>query len=153
MGIRRKARECALQLLFQYDFTHDNPEEVVKRYWEMQGPPPHAVKRSAEFFFHKSLEQRQVIDAWIRKYSRHWPLDRMSVVDRNVLRLAVTELLIGEEPQPIIIINEALETARRFSGEESVRFINGVLDAIHLALKNREAPEGQPHPGGESQAE
>jgi transcription antitermination protein NusB len=139
MGIRRKARECALQLLFQYDFTHDTPGEILQRYWEMQGEQPRAVKRSAEFFFQKSLELRPEIDDWIRNYTRHWPMDRMSVVDRNILRLAVTEFLAGEEPQAVIIINEALEMARSFSGEESVRFINGILDAIHLEMKSRKA--------------
>ncbi len=145
MGMRRKARECALQLLFQYDFTHETPGEILPRYWAMIREQPVAVKRGAEFFFQKSLELRQEVDEQIRKYARHWPMDRMSVVDRNILRLAVTEFLVGEEPQAVVIINEALEMARTFSGEESVRFINGILDAIHTGMKNpgkaKEAPE------------
>lgn len=145
MGIRRQARQCSLQLLFQYDFTRDEPGEILYRFWKMQEQElPIGVVRGAEFFFRQTLAHRQEVDQWIRKHTHNWPIDRLSVVDRNILRLAITEFLIGEEPEAAVIINEALEMARSFSGERSVRFVNGILDSIRIAMQKGNPPQNPP---------
>lgn len=144
VGPRRKARECAVQLLFQFDFTRDEPTEILSRFWTMQRISSPNITRPAEFFFRQALLHRATVDAWIRKYSHNWPMDRLSGVDRNILRLAITEFIIKEEPNPAVIINEALEMARSFSGEPSVRFINGILDAVRIAILQEERPAESP---------
>lgn len=141
MGFRRRARECALQLLFQFDFTHDRAEDILKRYWEMHEEQPPQVTDLAENLFRGSLSRREQIDHLIRGHSHHWQLERMSSVDRNILRLAVCELMLGEESEAPVVINEALEIAKKYSGEDSSKFINGVLDSIHVTLKHQETAD------------
>jgi transcription antitermination protein NusB len=134
MGYRRRARECALQLLYQYDLTHDGIQEILVRYWEMIEPQPQQTRELAATFFIAALKSRDEIDRLIREHSHNWHLERMSSVDRNILRLAVCEMLMGEESQVPVIINEALEISKRFSGDDASPFINGVLDSIHHSI-------------------
>jgi len=134
MGYRRRARECALQLLYQYDLTHDGIQEILVRYWEMIEPQAQQTRDLAAVFFKNALQSRDEIDRLIREHSHNWQLERMSSVDRNILRLAVCEMLMGEESQVPVIINEALEISKRFSGDDSSPFINGVLDSIHHSI-------------------
>lgn len=142
MGIRRRARECTVQLLYQFDSTHDDPSDILKSFWEMNEQKPARVVEMAENFFRESLERRKRIDGLIRSHSHHWQLERMSSVDRNILRLAVCEFLLGEETDSPVIINEALEIAKKYSGDDSSRFINGVLDSITEELRaRRENPQ------------
>jgi N utilization substance protein B len=124
-------------LLYQFDFTHDNVDEILKRFWEMHEAQPEPVVELAEKLFRDSLARRAEIDQLIRAHSHHWQMDRMSSVDRNILRVGVCELLAGKELQAPVVINEALEVAKKYSGEDSSKFINGVLDSIHISLKSR----------------
>ncbi|MDA2924896.1 transcription antitermination factor NusB, partial [Acidobacteria bacterium AH-259-L09] len=132
MSSRRKARELALQLLFQQDLSGLSPAEILDVFWKVN--PAHPGNREfAEFLFKRSLENRSQIDNLIRGHTEHWRLERMAVVDRNILRMAVSEFLYAETPK-IVVIDEAIEIARKFSTEESTQFVNGVLDAIRKKI-------------------
>lgn len=130
IGKRRKARELAMQMLFQADIGKQNPDEVRKTFWgarEEVDPDTHGF---AEDLFRVATNRQEEIYALIEQHSSNWRLSRMAAVDRNVLTMAVAELLgFPGTPAPIII-NEALEISRRYSGPEAVNFLNGVLDAI-----------------------
>ncbi len=130
MGTRRKSRELALQMLFQSDMARQDQEQVEKTFWEEREDLDDNVKGFAQDLFRVAMEKREDIDKLIEKHTQHWRMDRMATVDRNILRAGVAEFLgFPKTPRPVII-NEALEIARRFSTPESVQFINGVLDSV-----------------------
>jgi N utilization substance protein B len=142
MGSRRKARECALQMLFAADVAETPPDEVVRTYWaelgdtDLEEPAREFATRLAA----GTLAQLEALDERIRSRAEHWRIARMAVVDRNILRLAVYEFL--HEPTPrTVAINEALEIARRFSTYEATQFINGILDAIKRDLDEQHPQE------------
>ncbi len=128
-------------MLFIWDQTRRNPEEVIEEYWGSLVVDETARQVTADEFANELLQgavrRAPEADKLIREHAEHWRMERMPAVDRNILRLAVFELLEGEIPAPVVI-DEALEIARRFSGEESVQFINGVLDAVRKSLVNTE---------------
>jgi len=154
MGMRRDARERAVQFLFQYDLNKaENLEESLNQFWDSQRsaalaedkgparwgqetelPPPTteeaAIRVFAEPLIRGTLEKLTEIDGRIQHYAKNWDLNRMAVVDRNVLRLAVYEMLYREDIPPVVSINEAVDIAKRFSTDESGRFVNGILDKI-----------------------
>ena len=135
MGSRRKARECALQMLFAADVAEMPPAEVVRTYWAELGDADveEAAREFATRLATGTLAQLEALDERIRSRAEHWRIARMAIVDRNILRLAVYEFL--HEPTPrTVAINEALEIARRFSTYEATQFINGILDAIKRDL-------------------
>ena len=135
MGSRRKARECALQMLFAADVAEAPPAEVVRTYWAELGDADveEAAREFATRLATGTLGQLEALDERIRSRAEHWRIARMAIVDRNILRLAVYEFL--HEPTPrTVAINEALEIARRFSTYEATQFINGILDAIKRDL-------------------
>lgn len=135
---RHKARRQALQLLFQWDLRRTPLEDILGGYYNslliseetFAKPRPDPF---AETLLRGVIDDLSAIDERIARNAAHWRIDRMPVVDRNVLRLAVWEMLHSDTP-PAVIIDEALELARRFSGEESVHFVNGVLDAVRREL-------------------
>jgi N utilization substance protein B len=149
MGKRRVARERAVQFLFQFDL---NPPDQFAAAWELfwtsqrasaassdhdqarWGQPldqlPAATRLFAENLVKGVLDHRDALDEQIKKYAQNWDLHRMAVVDRNVLRLAIYEMLHREDIPPIVSINEAVDIAKRFSTEESGKFVNGILDKI-----------------------
>jgi transcription antitermination protein NusB len=134
MASRRKSRERALQVLFLCDLGKYEIESAIEAYYftlhsEDEDFSRLPKDRFMEELVHGALGNLEVIDAQIGKASEHWRLDRMPSVDRNILRLAAFELLEGKLPYAVII-DEALELARRYSGNESVGFVNGVLDSI-----------------------
>ena len=130
---RRKSRELAMQMLFQADIGRQTPEQVIATFWKAGDPVAPEVRGFADDLFRVAVAQQEKIDALIAANSRHWRLDRMPAVDRNLLRMAVAELL-GFKSTPFpIVINEALEIARRYSAPESINFLNGVLDSIARA--------------------
>jgi N utilization substance protein B len=139
MGSRRKARECALQMLFAADFADAVPEEVLKTYWVELGDSD--VEETAREFATRlaagTLAHLGVLDERIRSRAEHWRIPRMAIVDRNILRLAVYEFLYEPTPRTVAI-NEALEIARRFSTYEATQFINGILDAIKRDLDEQQ---------------
>jgi transcription antitermination protein NusB len=135
-GTRHKARECALQMLFAADLVNVQCETLTESYWLELGDP--SLDRKTREFADRlacgTVEQIEKIDELIRKRAEHWRIERMAIVDRNVLRLAVYEFLNADETPMAVAINEALELARRFSTFEATQFINGILDAIKLDL-------------------
>ncbi|HET6893328.1 MAG TPA: transcription antitermination factor NusB [Pyrinomonadaceae bacterium] len=139
MGSRRKARECALQMLFAADVTEIPAADVVRMYWTQLGDAD--IEEPAREFATRlaigTLSQLEALDERIRSRAEHWRIARMAIVDRNILRLAVYEFLYEPTPRTVAI-NEALEIARRFSTYEATQFINGILDAIKRDLDHEQ---------------
>ncbi|MDD8019861.1 MAG: transcription antitermination factor NusB [Acidobacteriota bacterium] len=133
MGSRRKARECALQILFQLEFSPDHLDEILKGYWAIQAVKPE-VKEYTTWLVSGISGHLAEIDRTIEQVSCHWRLDRMAMVDRNILRIAVFELFFEKNLPPPIIIDEAIEIARKFSGQEAAFFVNGILDGVNKSL-------------------
>jgi N utilization substance protein B len=137
MPSRHKSREHALQLLFQADIRRQQPDEAIAAYYDSlllsgadeEKPLPDPF---LEQLVRGTIATMAALDQAIAGHSEHWRLERMPVVDRNILRLAVYEMKTVGTPAPVVI-DEALELARRFSSDESVAFINGVLDAVKRA--------------------
>jgi N utilization substance protein B len=131
---RRKSRELAMQMLFQADIGRQTSDQVRATFWKAGDPVEPEVRGFAEDLFRVAMDRQEEIDALIVAHSKNWRLKRMPAVDRNLLRMAVAELL-GFKGTPFpIVINEALEIGRRFSGPESINFLNGVLDSIARSL-------------------
>jgi len=143
MGSRRKARECALQMLFAADVASTRPDELARNFWSelADGELDEDGREFANRLALGTLAHLEEVDVRIKSRAEHWRIDRMATVDRNVLRLAVYEFL--HEPTPrTVAINEALEVARRFSTYEATQFINGILDAIKRDL-DQEYPRNE----------
>jgi N utilization substance protein B len=135
MGPRRKAREYALQMLFQWDITHDTIEQIVATFFQNQPEESATIVDFARSLVTGTIEHVEDIDRLIQRHAEHWRLDRMAVVDRNLLRLATQEFLYDSGTPKTVIINEAIEIAQRFSSQESPQFINGILDSIKKELE------------------
>lgn len=137
MGTRRKARECALQMLFAADIVGTPGKDLTRDYWH-ELSDSEADQGTIDFSNNLvigTLKEIEKIDEMIRSRAEHWRIPRMAVVDRNVLRLAVYEFMFESTPHTVII-NEALEIARRFSTFEATQFINGILDAIKQDIED-----------------
>src|SRR5580765_6073920 len=170
MGKRREARERAVQFLFQHDL---NPPEdlnaALAQFWDSQQtaaiaeekgvanwgqpvelPPPTAdeaaMRLFAEPLVRGTIEHRDAIDEQIKKHAKNWDLHRIAAVDRNILRLAIYEMLYREDIPPVVSINEAIELAKTFGGPDSGRFVNGILDRVKddLTRPLREAAPQKP---------
>jgi N utilization substance protein B len=138
-GTRRKSRELALQMLFQLDMGKQTTDEVRKTFWAERRDLDEKVRGFADDLFRVASEREAEIDQLIEKSAEHWRMERMAAVDRNVLRAGIAEFLgFPETPRPVVI-NEALEIARRYSTPESVQFINGVLDSVARELGDPKA--------------
>jgi transcription antitermination protein NusB len=142
MGTRRKSRELALQMLFQADMGKQTPDLVRKSFWAERANVDEEARGFAEDLFRVACDRSSEIDGLIEKYAQHWRMDRMAAVDRNILRGAVAEFLGFPQTPRAIVINEALEIARKFSTPESVQFINGVLDSVGKGLDSSAATQG-----------
>jgi transcription antitermination protein NusB len=134
MGARRKARECALQMLFSYDVARPSIEELLDGYWGQLAEAADDVRLFANELVVGTVENLDEIDERIRVRTEHWRIPRMAIVDRNLLRMAVFEFLFQPATPRTVAINEALEIARRFSTSEATQFVNGILDAIKRDL-------------------
>ena len=143
MGSRRKARECALQMLFAADVAGTRGDQLARTFWSELADSD--FEPGAQEFATRlalgTLAHVEEVDERIRSRAQHWRISRMALVDRNLLRLAVYEFLYEPTPRTVTI-NEALEIARRFSTYEATQFINGILDAIKRDL-DRDAPEDE----------
>jgi N utilization substance protein B len=135
MGTRRKSRELVLQMLFQADMGKQTPEDVRRVFWKERDSVDTDVQGFAEDLFRVATDRTSEIDELIERHAEHWRMERMAAVDRNVMRAAVAELLAFPKTPRAVIINEALEIARKFSAPESVQFINGVLDSVGRDLE------------------
>jgi N utilization substance protein B len=130
MGTRRNARERALQILFQLEFDETPPDLIFRQYWQDK-KVSEEERRHCEGLVEGIAAHKPRIDAIIQSVSVNWRVSRMVLVDRNILRIAAYELFWGERLAPGIVINEAIEIAKKYSGEQSAAFINGILDALH----------------------
>ncbi len=134
MGTRRKSRELAMQMLFQGDLGKQKPEEVERLFWDAREDVDEETKGFADDIHRLATQREDEVDALIQKHAQNWRLERMPVVDRNLLRAAVAEMLGYPKTPAAVIINETLEIARRYAAPESINFLNGVLDAIGREL-------------------
>jgi transcription antitermination protein NusB len=137
MGARRKARICALQMLFQYDISRPSIDDLVRTYWgELASETPEEARQFSTNLVVGTLQHLTEIDELIGAKAENWRITRMAVVDRNILRLAIYEFIYESGTPMTVSINEALEIARRFSTFEATQFINGILDAIKRDIEN-----------------
>jgi N utilization substance protein B len=158
MGVRREARERAVQFLFQFDLNKpEKLDEALDHFWQTQqvaaiaeekagarwnepievAPPTSdeaAVRLFADPLIKGALKNVEAIDETIRRYAQNWDLRRMAVVDRNILRLAIYEMQNRDDIPPVVSINEAVDIAKKFSTEESGKFVNGILDRVKADL-------------------
>jgi len=125
---RSKGRELSLQVLYQWDLIGDNFRSQVEGFIQRSGLTPRICTYAQEIV-QQIIKDIKVIDAVIKQHATDWPLERMSVIDRNILRIGVVELEKPDIP-PSVVINEAVELAKQFGGADSYRFINGILDKI-----------------------
>lgn len=136
MGVRRKARVCALQMLFQFDVAKPTATELIGSYWrELGGEMANDSREYANNLVVGTLAHLEEIDELIMRRAENWRLSRMAIVDRNILRLAIFEFLYQPDTPKTVAINEALEIARRFSTFEATQFINGILDGVKRDLE------------------
>ncbi len=136
MGTRRKSRELLLQMLFQSDMGKQGYDDVRRTFWAERSTVDTDTRGFADDLFRIATDRSGEIDRLIEKHAEHWRMDRMAAVDRNLLRGSVAEFLgYPTTPKPVII-NEAIEIARKFSSPESAQFINGVLDSVAKDLEN-----------------
>lgn len=133
MGLRRVARECALQMLYEQDVGKHTVEVTLDTFWDMNEQPK-KVREFASDLFRGTVSRLSEIDKLIQRHAKNWRLSRMAAVDRNILRVAVFELTSGYGTPGTVVINEALEIAKKFSTSESAQFVNGILDSIKNEL-------------------
>jgi transcription antitermination protein NusB len=141
MGTRRKSREMVLQMLFQADMGKQTIDQVQRTFWAEHTTASSEVRGFAEDLFRVATDRVAEIDKLIESHAQHWRMDRMAAVDRNLLRAGVAEFLAYPETPRAVVINEALEIARKFSSPESVQFVNGVLDSVAKDLAKTEQVE------------
>jgi transcription antitermination protein NusB len=153
MGMRREARERAVQFLFQCDLNApDKLSEALDHFWdsaqasdgkatwgeEVVLPPPTTAEAALRLFADPlitgTMEHRAEVDAVIVKHAKNWDMDRMAAVDRNILRLAIFEMLHRDDIPPVVSINEAVDIAKKFSTDDSGKFVNGILDKVRGEL-------------------
>jgi N utilization substance protein B len=151
---RRRGREAALQMLYQWEIGRMDPTSVCDTFWSIDGPGERpAGDRAREFaerLFRGTVGDIQRIDELIADSTENWRPARMGAVDRLIIRLGVHEILAGDTP-PAVVINEALDMARTFSTDEAVRFVNGVLDGINRRLEGAARPSAHPTVAVESE--
>ena len=136
VGSRRKGRELAVQMLYQWEISEEPIARVEESFWKLREAAD-KTRSLAQRLLEGTVEHVGEIDELITKHAEHWRLSRMAAVDRNILRLAIYEFLYEEVPKRVVI-NEALEVTKRFSSPDAVQFVNGVLDAVRSSI---EAPE------------
>jgi N utilization substance protein B len=158
MGKRREARERAVQFLFQHDLNPpENLDRALNEFWDTQRaaaiagekgpatwgqpvelPPPTAEEAEVRLFadplIRGTVEHREEIDTRIRQHAKNWEFHRIAAVDRNIMRLAIYEMLFREDIPPIVSINEAVDIAKKFSTQDSGKFVNGILDKVRSEL-------------------
>lgn len=135
---RHRAREAAVQMLYQWEVGQQDVEDVLRTFWSANLPgaegAPESVRDFAAQLVRSTIGSLDKIDPLIAETAEHWRLSRMAALDRLILRLAIGEFLDGSTPRNVVI-NEALELAKTFSGDESAKFVNGILDAVKKKLQ------------------
>ncbi len=135
MASTRKGRELALQMFYQLDIRGEPAKQVQQSFRETY-PAPDESQGFADALFETYQQRQDEVDRHIRQHTLNWNFDRLAVVDRNILRLAVCEFLMQSTPT-VVVIDEAIEIARKFSGQDSTAFVNGVLDSVRKALVDK----------------
>ena len=133
-GSRRKSRELTLQMLYQCDLGKQSPAQVETTFWSTRDDVDPTTRNFAQDLFRVATARGETIDSLIVQHAKNWRLERMPAVDRNLLRMAIAEMLGYPRTPGPIVINEAIEIARRYAAPESVHFLNGVLDAVGQSL-------------------
>ena len=134
MGTRRQSREAAVQILYQRDINpHEPIDDAITKFWQDQDYDAD-VRPFAESLARGALEKRAESDEQIRRVAENWDIDRIAAVDRNILRLAIYEMMFRDDIPPVVSINEAVDIAKKFSTRESGKFVNGILDRIRKEL-------------------
>ena len=136
MVARRKSRELALQALYQWNITRQDPFLILDQQ-KANFSPADEDDGFAQQILMGVLEHYNHIDELIEKFSEHWRLDRISIIDRNILRMAIFELLFREDIPPKVTLNEAIDLGKRFGSEDSSAFINGILDRIQKEVVHK----------------
>jgi len=129
MGARRKARELAVQMLYQYDLSGNAPDMIIDTFEDLQKSKPN-TREFATKIFRGTVDHIADIDGMIQAQAENWRLSRMAVVDRNIIRLSVYEFLHETGTPKLVVIDEAIEIAKRYGNDKSSQFINGILDSI-----------------------
>jgi N utilization substance protein B len=137
MGVRREGREAAIQFFYQRDLGGGSSVADLEDFYAFRGLSP-AARRFCEGLVRGLLEHCVAVDEALRMHSQNYEIDRLSAVDRNILRLAIHEMLFCPDIPPVVSINEAIDIAKKYSTEDSGRFVNGVLDRIKATLKRPE---------------
>ena len=129
MGARRKARELALQMLFQFDMAGNPPDTIVATFEDLQKSKPN-TREFAVKIFRGTVDHLTEIDDMIQQQADNWRLSRMAIVDRNIIRMSIYEFMHETDTPKLVIIDEAIEIAKKFGTQKSSQFINGILDGI-----------------------
>lgn len=139
MGKRKKSRELALQVLYQIEMSEGDAEENFNLFWQ-HFTPSDDLKEFSQKIVNGVCQHKEEIDTLIEKHSEHWRLKRMTIVDRNILRSAIFELMFCPDVPTKVVLNEAIELGKRFSSEKSGSFINGILDRVsHQIVRSQPA--------------
>jgi transcription antitermination protein NusB len=133
MTLRRKSREFALQMLFEWDMAHSKPARIEQNFWK-SARAADSTRKFADQLFEGAIAQSDSNDKLVGELSENWRLERLAAVDRNILRLAIYEIRSGTAPVKVVI-DEALELAKKFSSAEAPAFLNGILDAAQKKLE------------------
>lgn len=129
MGARRKARELALQMLFQFDMSGNAPDMIISTFEELQKSKPN-TREFATKIFRGTVDHIASIDDMIQEQAENWRLSRMAAVDRNIIRMSIYEFMHENDTPKLVIIDEAIEIAKKYGTQKSSQFINGILDGI-----------------------
>ena len=145
MGKRHRARECAVQCLYQWEVTGADLDTILAGYWEAREIDEPAVSEFADELFRGTVEHAEELDVIIAEQTRHWRLDRMGLVEKSILRLGCYELAHEFDTPTAVVIDEAVELAKRYSEPEAGPFVNGILDGISARLRGDrdDAAEGR----------
>jgi N utilization substance protein B len=146
MGVRRQARECALQIVFQLDAwpmpSVSDADDAIARFFENFDAPDERARTMASAMARGVTEKRKALDELVQRHSPRWKVPRMAMVDRNILRVAAWELTGDEDTPATVVIDEAVEIAKRFGAEQSGAFVNGILDGVARELGRLGVPAG-----------
>ena len=132
MSLRTKSREFAMQMLFQWDMSRQEPAKLEAKFWRAAKAADN-TRAFANKLFEGAAKDADELDALIVQHAQNWRLERMAIIDRAVLRLAIYELRIAETPSKVVL-NEAVDLAKKFSSEDAGAFVNGILDAVSKTL-------------------
>jgi transcription antitermination protein NusB len=135
VALRTKAREFAMQMLFQWEMSPQDPARLETKFWR-EAKGAESTRAFANQLFEGAVKNSSALDELIRAHCENWRFERLAAIDRAILRLAIHELRAAETP-PKVVLNEAVELAKKFSSEEAGKFVNGVLDSIRKSLQSQ----------------